>query len=238
MKLELDRKYYLRFSDFDKFSNIKPSSVLDIFQDIASAHAELLGIGFNALDSKNLLWVVARTKFETVKNPEKYSEINIRTWPLSPKGLVCRREYLMTDKDGSVLIKGSSDWLVIDKSTRKPVRPDGIYPKNSEFKTDCMTEERLRRIKPAESFDRTFEMTPAFSYADVNGHVNNIKYADMAFDALNPENSRLKAFQIDYHNEIKPYEKLILSVFEENGRAVISGETEESEKAYTCEVIF
>ena len=78
MKLELDRKYYLRFSDFDKFSNIKPSSVLDIFQDIASAHAELLEIGFNALDSKNLLWVVARTKFETVKNPEKYSEIKYK----------------------------------------------------------------------------------------------------------------------------------------------------------------
>lgn len=60
----------------------------------------------------------------------------------------------------------------------------------------------------------------------------------MAFDALNPENSKFLTFQIDYHNEIKPYEKLILSVFEENGRAVINGETEGCEKAYTCEVIF
>lgn len=35
MKRLWQKEYYLRASDFDKFNHIKPSAILDLFQDAA-----------------------------------------------------------------------------------------------------------------------------------------------------------------------------------------------------------
>ena len=43
------KEYYLRASDFDKFNHIKPSAVLDLFQDAAGQHADELGVGFDQM---------------------------------------------------------------------------------------------------------------------------------------------------------------------------------------------
>lgn len=48
-------KITLRNSDFDFYGKIKPSSVLDIFQEAATRHAEILGVGFSASIEKNML---------------------------------------------------------------------------------------------------------------------------------------------------------------------------------------
>ena len=46
MKKLWQREYTLRAGDFDKFDRIKPSAVLDLFQDVAGQHAEEIGVGF------------------------------------------------------------------------------------------------------------------------------------------------------------------------------------------------
>ena len=54
MKAEFSKNYYLRALDFDMNSRILPRAVLEIFQDIAGAHAENDGFGFDVLKNKNL----------------------------------------------------------------------------------------------------------------------------------------------------------------------------------------
>lgn len=238
MKLEFSKDYYLRLSDFDRFSNIKPSAVLDLFQDIAALHAEMTGAGFNDLDKKGLLWVVARTKIYIDKMPQKYSDVKIKTWPLYPKGIICRREYLMTDALGETLIRGSSDWIVIDKSTRKPVRPVGIYPENCEFVEDMATDPKLKRITPDENIIKSVKCTPGFCETDANGHINNIKYADLALNAMAPEKSNYISFGIDYHSEVMPYEEISLEVSKKENTYFINGISSLSERAFTCEIKF
>lgn len=235
MKSEYSKDYYLRLSDFDRYSNIKPSAVLDIFQDIAALHAEKTGSGFDDLDKKGLLWVVARTKFYIDKMPEKYSAVNLKTWPLKPKGIICRREYLISDNSGCSLIRGSSDWIVINKITRKPERPDDIYPKDLEFIDKTATDPKLKRISPSENLIKAEKYVPGFCETDANGHINNIKYADMALNAIAPSSTDYKSFAIDYHNEVKPYEELTLEVYGENNIYSVLGISSSKERAFTCE---
>ena len=42
---------------FDARGNVLPAVVLDLFQKAAGHHAECLGVGFEAMIAKNLLWV-------------------------------------------------------------------------------------------------------------------------------------------------------------------------------------
>ena len=47
-------------NDLDSYDYLKPSSILDFAQLVASKHADELGIGFNDFIKKDLIWVVVR----------------------------------------------------------------------------------------------------------------------------------------------------------------------------------
>jgi len=69
MELKFERKYYLRTSDYDSRLKLSPAAILDLFQDAAGTHAEELGIGFEAMLARKLIWVVARIRFRVLADP-------------------------------------------------------------------------------------------------------------------------------------------------------------------------
>ena len=99
-----ERKYILRANDFDKFNRIKPSAVLELFQDAAGQHAEEIGVGFDAMIQQQYLWVLTRIKFKILSGPMKYQKIFVKTWPLEPNKLIYRREYSIENEQGKKLI--------------------------------------------------------------------------------------------------------------------------------------
>ena len=107
------KEYFLRASDFDKFGHIKPSSVLDLFQDAAGQHAEELGVGFEEMLKRSYLWVLTRVKFKILGETQKYQKVIVKTWPLEPSRITYRREYSIENENGELLIGGSSEWVVI-----------------------------------------------------------------------------------------------------------------------------
>ena len=100
-----EKEFELRISDFDCFDKIKPSVILDFFQDVAGEHADILSVGFNDLIKKDLIWVLVRTKYEVIKEPNLYSKIKIKTWP-HPKGRIdFDRDYLILDENNNINLK-------------------------------------------------------------------------------------------------------------------------------------
>lgn len=238
MKSEFSKSYYLRTMDFDMNSKILPRAVLEIFQDVASVHAETEGFGFAELYSKNLFWIIVRSKFIIEKQPEKYTEVKVRTWPLEPKGYFFRRDYIMEDDKGSVLIRGSSDWMVLNSITRSLASADNIYPQDAVFKTELAIDEKLKKLRDFKGETQEHTITPAYCDIDMNGHVNNTKYADFIINAINPEEKEIESFQIDYLKEVLKGEPLIILTGLEENKAFARGINENSEKMFNCEITF
>ena len=111
MNRSWEKEYTLRGSDFDKFGQIKPSSVLDLFQDAAGQHANVLGVGFAQMLEKSYLWVLTRIKFRVLQQPKKHQTLQVKTWPLAPNRLLYRREYCITDLQGNALSWASAGEL-------------------------------------------------------------------------------------------------------------------------------
>lgn len=236
MVKELTSKYYLRAADFDKNSNILPSAVLSIFQDIAGHHAENLGIGFFELLAKDCLWMIVRTKYIVEKVPEKYQTVTVKTWPIAPRGPILRRDYLMTDEKGEVLIRATSDWTVVNCKTRSLVNAKDIYPEG-EFLSDFAIDAKLKKVKDLEGEGEISTVKPQFCDIDNNGHVNNTKYADYIINALKPEKA-ISEFQIDYQKEVLLGEEIALNTKHQENRTVIMGVDGEGEKKFAAEIIF
>jgi acyl-ACP thioesterase len=217
-------EYNLRASDFDKFRQIKISSVMDIFQDIAGRHAEELGIGFYSMLEKNLLWVIMKVKLEIISMPQMYQRVVAVTWPKEPKRLDFERNYLIKDTDGNVLIKGTSQWAVIDSNTRKLTRASDVYTAIDEFVTESTFDERIMRVSDFDDGKNIGSVTSTFSEIDSNGHVNNVRYADYIINALMPEKPlHIRKVQIDFHKEIMAGESTDILFSEEENTLLFKG---------------
>ena len=66
MKYLWEKEYTLRASDFDRYLRIKPSSVLELFQDAAGQHAEEIGVGYEEMAKRSYAWVLTKVKLKFV----------------------------------------------------------------------------------------------------------------------------------------------------------------------------
>lgn len=231
------KEYYLRASDFDKFNQIKPSAVLDLFQDAAGQHAEELGVGFEAMIKRSYLWVLTKIKFKVLSAPQRYQKVVVKTWPLEPSRLSYRREYSIENEKGEQLIVGSSDWVVIDSGKRRFVSAPDLYPFTDGFCTDMMCEEKLGKVKDFEETDMPYTVNAGFNELDINNHVNNSKYANYVLDAINPEKAEeLKEFQIDYKREVLVGTKLNIYYTRQENSVLAKGQNADGDIMFACKL--
>ena len=196
-QLVYDEQIVFLPQDFDG-ENINPYAIFRAFTNMATKHAEILGVGFADMIAKNLLWVTMRVKYEIVGKILPNTQYKITTFPQAKNMLEFDRDFLLKDMAGKVLIKGTSKWCVIDCQTRRIARMQSID-------VPCAD------IEPvfAEKFLKTElfvpEFVPDFSYKvtsddiDNNGHMNNSIYARIVFEALRlGVGKKIKSFQLNF----------------------------------------
>ena len=155
---------------------------------------------------------------------------------MPPSRIGFQREYLSEDEQGNPLIKGSSDWVIIHSEERKIVSADNVYPQ-MEHLTEKSFDERLKKLPDFEIEGEGIEICPAFSQLDMNGHVNNTKYANYAMDALNPTKKiEINSFQIDYRHELKKGDSVKLYAKKDENFALIKGVNSSGEIAFVCKI--
>lgn len=219
------KNFDLRTSDFDVNKKLLPSAVLDLLQVAAGEHANILGCGIDTLAQSDLIWVLVRTKYTVISQPKMFSTVTVKTWPLPPSRVGFQRDYLMVDENGNTLIKATSDWVIINSKTRKIAPAGNIYPEGLNYIEDKNFDGRLSKIADFEVGESAMTITPGYSQLDMNGHVNNTKYANFAVDALNPNTEEIVDFQIDYRQEVKCGEKLNLYLNKAGDIATVKGVT-------------
>lgn len=144
-----------------------------------SQNIRVEGYGLDVMARDNRSWILLRSAFEIDFRPELYSDIYVTVWPAPGSGLTYNRCARVTDSNGRELGRGTTEWCVIDKSTRRPVFPD-IVDKVADLTVPCRSPRRIRDFSPEVEDRRRI----GYSDCDFNGHLNNIRYLDMMFDML------------------------------------------------------
>lgn len=232
MKNKYEAQIRLRTSDFDTCGNIKPSSVLDLFQEVAGSHADKLGCGFDDLVKKDLLWVVTKVKYKVLRDVPMHSTVTVCTWPSKPSRVAFEREYKILDENGQTLIIGTSQWTVMHKEKRTLVLVNDIYPL-TEFCEDKNFEQKLSKVPDFEGADYEKTIYPAYCELDRNGHVNNIRYADYVLNTIDLGAKKISDFQIDFHREIKKDMPVLVSAAKNEDTLLAKGTSEEGEKMFS-----
>lgn len=231
------KEYTLRAGDFDKFDRVKPSSILDLFQDAAGQHAEEIGVGFNDMIAKKYLWVLTRVKFQIISAPKRYETVVIKTWPLEPNRLNYRREYCMEDTSGNKLVIGSSEWVVLHSEERRLLSVPDLYSFTDGFHDEVMLPEKAKKVRDFEISGKPYIVNAGFCELDVNDHVNNTKYANYVLDAINPaEDDIIDNFQIDYRKEVMQGAQLSIYYTKEDNIITAKGQNDNNEVMFACKI--
>lgn len=227
--------YIFSESDFDSCGNVLPSKILDVFQLLAGNHASQLGIGFSSMLSRNLLWVVTQIKYQVCGSIAAGQQLIGTTWPLPPTRHGFERQYLISDSDGNIIIKGTSNWALIDTETRRLASVSDVYPEG-EHCTDRNFDEKIRRLRDFDATGETFEICPDESTIDRNGHVNNTNYADFVHAALGSFDGKIDTFQIDFINEVMCHQKLYIQHAVSGATTLVKGLSDNDKRMFTCSI--
>ena len=228
MSIGYEQTYQLRTGDFDRYTNLQPASVRDIFQDVAGVNAENVpGMTWKDLNEAGLFWVVTRLKYEVIETPALHEQVIARTWPLAPTRVGFQRDYTMRGLDGRMLVKCSSDWIMMDYATRSFVSAREFYENSDgpdDFTDEKVFDKKLRKIRTFEPDDEGIQFKPDYTDIDLNGHVNNSKYANFVLNALNlQEDEAIRTFQIDYRHEIRPEHTITMHSKREENTITVMG---------------
>ena len=238
MNESFEKEFYLRTSDFDCRMQLQPAAVLDLFQDVAGEHARVLGIGRDAMMAEQLIWVIVRVRYRVLRTPRQFDRVRVRTWPLPPKRSIFQREYKIMDEEGQPLVLGSSEWVVIHAERRRLMPVGDIYPLKDGFLEEHSFEDGFPRLSDFDGEGERDVRLPHFTDLDMNGHVNNIKYANYIMDAVCPaEDESVNEFLIEYHREVKGNAPLTLCQRREGKCISVKGVSECGERMFTSRIL-
>lgn len=188
---------------------MRPTAMLDMMQEAANINATALGFGYDELINSNTAWVLSRIHVKFEKLPLWRQEVNLKTWHKGVAKLFYLRDFILSDTEGNTMIKATTSWLIIDMNTRRLVRNSDLATSpNKCNKEDAITEPADKVVVPVDIEPELVRKHPVtWSEIDTNGHVNNVKYAVWALDAVKPEDIKerpLKELLINYDAEVMP----------------------------------
>ena len=213
MKNKLSRIYNVQASDCDYTGALGFVGMFNLFMNLATEHAGLLGVGSGVLREKNCFWVAAKTRIRASRCPKMLEEVTVSTWPEKPKNIRYNRYYCVEDKNG-VIVEGKTEWTILDAESGRPCKSSDVYPQDLEHLTDVVCSEPFARI-PTDFSDceeiRSHKVLSAD--IDLSLHMNNVAYIRAmlsAFTCAELSAMNIKEIEIAYRSQC--YEGEVLSV--------------------------
>ena len=179
-----DETFTLRPRDCDLNEKWRPSAILETMQDTAGAHSIHLGCGRDELIRKNMVWVIARCEVHMDRYPAAGEQITVHTFPTPTRICFFPRYYVFTDARGEMIGKAGTLWLLLDVTTRRMLPPGDVgklIPDNKDLSVPMNLPATVGNLQGDEFVS---EYRPVYTDLDVNGHVNNTRYADWLCNTL------------------------------------------------------
>ena len=216
----------LRSKDVDMFRRLRTSTLFELLQEASIRHTEELGMGRDKTLDKGILWVLTLQRCEIARMPEYDEHLVLKSWPGQTMHLFFPRYYSMETADGEPLLKASALWCLVDQQSRKMVFPEkyGVEIEGVRTGEEIALPGAVRRQDCRE--ERRFRVP--YSYVDLNGHMNNTRYFDLAEDCIPAAagGRALRSIRTEYVSEARFGESFTVSWGEENGEYFIQGEGE------------
>lgn len=204
------KEYEVRLEDLGKENLATDVAIMKMLEEIAEQNSFEVGYGLENLAETNSAWLLLDWKVEINKRPKYKEKILVETWSRKMERCYGYRDFEVYNKDNELIAKGTSKWVLIDIEKRKPIRIEvSTAEKYAKYdKGYTVYENEIEKIEEVSEDELIFvrEYFVQRRDIDVNKHMNNIAYLELAYEIL-PENiyneNMFKNVRITYKKEVK-----------------------------------
>lgn len=203
--------------------------------ELATQHANHLGIGFLHLDPMGLGWVLSRLTVEMKKWPTVGQSYVLSTWVETLNRHFSERCFSIETEEGEILGFGRSVWMIIDLKTHQSVSTACI-----DFSQDLIPGKecpipRQMRHKPFKA-DKESEYVFQYSDLDFYRHVNTVKYVALLlnqFPLACYDQNLLSRFEVAFMHEARYGERAVIKSIREKTDNPCLTESVQSDETFT-----
>lgn len=231
MSVYYENTYPVDSRDADPFDQCRPSALLGILQEAATSAAVELHVSRDEMIERyNVFWMLSRIWYR-LSRPLHWSElVTVRTWHRGVHGAAMYRDFDLFVK-GEPVGEAVSSWVLADLDTHKLFRLSNVSEFAGSDGGELCKNRRLTGLRMPGNLVLAERRALHYSDADINGHVNNVRYADFACDALHLERMErgqyVSELQLCYLAECRPGETLNLFTGQAEEKKLVQGIGEE-----------
>lgn len=177
---------------------IKNRAMLEILENIAAYHSDLVGFGANDTAKIKLTWILLDWKLEIKNRPKYGQDIKVVTWSRTANKFFTYRDFEIYS-NGELVAIASSKWTLINIEKRKMTRiTEDIIDKYKPEDRHVFDNPEIDKLEIPEKFTSEIQYTVIRKDIDINKHMHNLYYLDLAYEAL-PE---------DVYQEDRPFDNV------------------------------
>lgn len=203
MNVVLTRQYSLSPGDCNAQQEMPLSLLISQIIDIATDHANELGIGYKVMDGMSLGWVLGRLTVQMKRYPKVKENYTISTWIEGWNRHFSERNFEIADGEGNVIGYVQTVWFVINTETHENAGTSALtLPQDMISGKGC----------PIEKQGKYYPFHPQsikfyrFKYADIDfyRHVNTVRYISLLLNQFTMEDFDLnfvKRLEISFMHE-------------------------------------
>lgn len=180
----LEQEFVTMYADIDKNLEMTNVSLLRYLQELGGLQTKKI---FGSMITPKGVWILLNWKVKRFKEIKWSEHFKIKTWPAKHTSVFSIRNYEVYNEDGERVAIASTRWVLMDLNTKKLVRDiTDVVEKYSEYEK-MLFDEDFPRLKVPSNIEYKYNYTVQKRDIDTNDHVNNVKYLEIAYEALPDE---------------------------------------------------
>lgn len=171
-------------------------------------HSNEAGYGLNDIESTGFTWILLNWKVRVLKRPIYGEKILVKTWARKTEKFYTYRDYQVFDASNNLLAIATTKWILMNAKTMgiEKISDEVISKYFPENVSVFDGEAEINKIADPKEYLSCMNYKVQRKDIDINNHMHNVYYLDLAYEALPDEvyeNCRFNNFEIMYKKEIK-----------------------------------
>ena len=185
---------------------ITNKGLLSLLENTACMHSDTAGYGIVDIPRTHLSWIQLNWKVKIFRRL-KYGEIvTVKTWARVSSKVCTLRDFEVYDSNNNLTCIATTRWTLINTDTQSITKiTDDIINKYNPDDRTVFPDFTFKKLEGQKEFSNEYIYTTQRRDIDVNKHMHNLNYLDLAYETL-PEdvylNNEFNNIEIMYKTAI------------------------------------
>ncbi|RPA70338.1 acyl-ACP thioesterase [Cyclobacteriaceae bacterium YHN15] len=228
---QFEKEFEILSFQIDPKGRLRWASLADMLQEVAWKHADSRDFGKELFD-KGFMWVLSRFHIKVFEMPSWGEYIKIKTAGRGINKLFALREFEVENRQGKIIAKAMSAWLLLDIKSKRPQRPRQVLPYElfDDNPDISLVPDKINldiELLTSKSFSVNY------SDLDMNNHVNNVSYIRWIEDFCFEKEIQFDELLINYLTEAIIGEEIEI-LFQKNEKETILAGNYNNRKVFSA----